>query len=74
MLSAGPCHLVAAGCNEARAPHKGGPGPLKNENNPEGSSPTGSRPRRPKTPMDNQTAEAGGCKQLTGSCPVRAMA
>lgn len=61
-----------AECNEARDRRKAAPGPLKKDN-PEGYRPAGSNPRRPQTPMDNQTAGAGRCfAHRTGFAPLRA--
>lgn len=60
-MTAGPRHTHAAPCSsKARTIRKDDPGLPLTENNPEGSRPTGSRPRRPETTaMENQTTPWG---------------
>lgn len=78
-MTAGPRHTHTAPCSEARAIRKDNPGLLlKTTDNPEGSRPAGSRSRRQKPHMNNQTrrvaATGGAEKHRIGRGPHLAIA
>ena len=70
----GPAAADAAPCSTK--PHlQKEMGPLQTKDNPEAGRPTGSRPRRQQTSMDNlMTRSVGGCSKPTDAAAIHARA